>query len=179
MSEPAYINQGATFDPTRKYRYRLWRAWDLNLPRVAFVMLNPSTADETVLDPTLRRCLGYAQAWGCGSFEVVNLFALRSTDPGALLKADDPVGPANDDVIMNTAMYAGIDGQFGIVAGWGAHPSVKLNGRDDEVTYLISRHSAIMRLGMTKNFHPKHPLYLKKDLKPEVYRCKAELSKDF
>jgi len=69
------LNQGAVIDPTGDYRYSLWRVWHPKASRVAFIMLNPSQADATVDDPTIRRCIGFAQRWGYGSLEAVNLFA--------------------------------------------------------------------------------------------------------
>ena len=83
---------GAEFSKDRKYRYRLWREWNKTKPAVLFVMLNPSTADELVLDSTVSRCLSFAKEWGYGRLEVANLFALRATDPKELNKVEDPVG---------------------------------------------------------------------------------------
>ena len=94
------MTSGATFSDDGVYRYRLWREWDADLPSCLFIMLNPSTADATQDDPTIRRCIDYARRWGFGRLEVGNLFALRSTDPKALYAADDPVGPDNDDALM-------------------------------------------------------------------------------
>ena len=90
---------GATCDARRRYRYRLWREWGASPRRVTFIMLNPSTADERVLDPTIRRCIGFAKAWGFDGVDVVNLFAWRSTDPAALARVADPIGPDNDETI--------------------------------------------------------------------------------
>ncbi|TMF61888.1 MAG: DUF1643 domain-containing protein, partial [Chloroflexi bacterium] len=76
LGTPAAV-RGATFSADRRYRYRLWRRWDGARPVVAFVMLNPSTADARRDDPTIRRCIGFAKSWGFGGVEVVNLFAYR------------------------------------------------------------------------------------------------------
>lgn len=113
MSEPVYTSRGATFDLERVYRYSLWREWDPSLRGVLFLMLNPSTADETQVDPTLRRCLGYAQRRGFGSFAVANLSALRSTDPRVLKMAADPVGPGNDAALVEFAHRSAL-----VVCGW-------------------------------------------------------------
>jgi hypothetical protein len=163
MSEPVYLTAGATFDADRRYRYRLWRIWD-SRPRVAFIMLNPSTADETVLDPTLRRCLGFAQSWGCGGFEVGNLFALRSTQPRALYSADDPVGPANDYHLAQIAEAA----KF-VVVGWGAHGHA-FPARVSAVIQILAGRVNVARLGrLTAGGQPRHPLYLRADLQPEPW----------
>lgn len=151
----------ATFDRTRRYRYTLLRAWDRSLPRVGFVMLNPSTADATKLDPTCTRCFRYAKAWGFGSLEVVNIFALRSTDPKGLYLAEDPVGPANDRAIGRAAKRASV-----IVAAWGNHAA--LHDRSVRVRTILSRSAGnrLHHLRLTSKGEPSHPLYLPASLKP-------------
>jgi hypothetical protein len=163
MPEPTYIDQGAKFSPCRKYRYRLWRHWDALRPRrVAFVMLNPSTADETKLDPTLRRCLGFAQAWGYGGFEIVNLFALRSTDPAALRGHADPVGPENDAALLDAAIDCNL-----LICGWGVHGTLLDRARlTEQLLGGVDLHA----LRLTQAGAPGHPLYLPADLKPVLYR---------
>ena len=83
----------AIFSGDRRYRYLLIRRVGTSQSRVLFIMLNPSAADEVRDDPTIRRCIGFARDWGFGLLEVVNLFALMSTNPKTLLDAEDPVGP--------------------------------------------------------------------------------------
>jgi hypothetical protein len=164
MPEPTYIDQGATFSLDRRHRYTLWRAWAPG-PRALFCMLNPSTADESVLDPTLRRCLGFAQRWHFAGFEVVNLFALRSTDPARLCEDADPVGPGNDVAIVEAARRAGV-----VVCGWGVHGT--LRGRDAAVLELLAGVADLVALRLTKGGAPSHPLYLPADLKPLVFRLR-------
>src|SRR5438093_11151238 len=91
---------GAVFDPTRTYRYTLWRAWYPDHPRVVFIMLNPNNANEQKNDPTIRRCITFARSWGFGSVEVVNLFAYRAPHPSQLLKVADPIGAENDHYFL-------------------------------------------------------------------------------
>lgn len=150
----------AVFSEDMLYRYRLERCWDPARRRMLFIMLNPSTADAFVLDPTVRRCVGFARREGCGSVEVVNLFALRSTDPKALYEHEDPVGPDNLEQIAEA-----IDGADILVAAWGAHagplaetvanqPSAVLDLADEAGKSLLC-------LGLTQAGHPCHPLYVK------------------
>jgi hypothetical protein len=73
--------KNALLSPCENYRYWLSRDWDDSLPIVTFIMMNPSTADATIDDATIRKCVGFAKAWGFGRIRVVNLFALRSRDP--------------------------------------------------------------------------------------------------
>ena len=153
MSE---MRSQAELSSDRRYRYRLSRLW-ADGPRVTFVMLNPSTADETADDPTLRRCLGFAKAWGYGGLEVVNLYALRATDPIELWKSDDPVGPENDRYLRE----AGASGAP-LVAAWGAHAK---RARVQEVL-SIPGFDRLTCLRVTKMGYPSHPLYLPKALKP-------------
>jgi hypothetical protein len=97
----------ALFDTTGKYRYLLRREWDATREAIAFVMLNPSTADATVNDATIRRCLNFAIAWGYGSLWVGNLFAYRSSDPKRLYSVIDPIGPGNDEYLRQLAENVG------------------------------------------------------------------------
>lgn len=144
----------ATFSADRKYRYRLSRIFAERPGRVCFLMLNPSTADAAITDPTVERCLRFARSWGAGAVEVVNLFGLRSTDPQALYQHPDPVGPDNDDAIAAAATCATT-----VVAAWGVHGA--LHGRGDEVAAALREAGVrLMALGETKDGHPRHPLYL-------------------
>lgn len=153
----------ATFDETRTYRYTLHRRWAPGGRRVCFCLLNPSTADEFKLDPTLTRCLGYARRWGFHAMETVNIFALRSTDPRGLREHADPIGPGNDRSIRTAARRADL-----VVAGWGSHGS--LLGRGEQVAALLARICDPVCLGLTNAGAPRHPLYLRKDLEPIPFR---------
>lgn len=144
----------ACFDATRTYRYTLERHWGDAKPAV-FVMLNPSTADALTDDPTIRRCVSFAKREGCGGLIVVNLFALRATDPKALYAHPDPVGPENDSIVYE-AHYQGSP----VIAAWGVHGG--FNGRDKRVLWLLE-YCDLMVLGLTKDGHPRHPLYVPGD----------------
>jgi len=150
---------GAAFNVTRTHRYHLWRRWDAAKPSVLFVMLNPSTADEATLDPTIRRCLAYAEDWGYGCLHVANLFALRSTYPEALYRHVDPVGDGNDEWLMRLHREAALT-----VAAWGVHGAHQ--GRGRLVLDALQSVKPVMCLGVTKDGHPKHPLYLKATEQP-------------
>ena len=148
------------------YRYGLLRVWDESLQRVLFIMLNPSTADAYIDDPTIRRCIGFAKSWGFGSIAVANLYPLRSTDPEKLLWHSNPLGVSNNEYIIEMASRCSL-----IVTAWGngkiverlekAYPAYKpLKGlKTHELHYLE----------LSKTGDPKHPLYLKGDLRPTAF----------
>jgi hypothetical protein len=148
---------GATFSKDRRYRYRLWRAWGDPELRCVFVGLNPSTADESNDDPTIRKCVGFAKRWGFGAVDVVNLFAFRSTEPMALLAAEDPVGRDNGYHLSLALKHA-----KRIVWAWGSHGT--------RIQRLILSQAASVRatrrlckvgtLGIAKDASPRHPLML-------------------
>ncbi len=142
---------GASFSADRVYRYSLWRQWNDVLPVFVVIGLNPSTADETLDDPTIRRCLGFAKREGCGALVMLNLFALRATDPKTMLGHPEPIGQHNDSTIRE---YAQREGHV-IVAAWGAHGSHL--GRGETVR---ARVPGLRCFGLTKGGEPKHPLYL-------------------
>lgn len=142
----------AVISTCKRYRYRLSRHWDAALPLCAFVMLNPSTADGTRDDPTIRRCVGFARAWGCGGLVVVNLFAFRSPRPSDLAIVPDPVGPENDTHVLDVCQDAAI-----VVAAWGAEPVAR--DRAEHVVQLLAG-VRLECLGKTKGGFPRHPLYV-------------------
>lgn len=150
-----FLKSDAIISACAKYRYRLYRRWAKG-KQALFVMLNPSTADATEDDPTIRRCIGFAKREGCGGLVVVNLFAFRATSPADLMKAADPVGPENNGHMW--AAMATADGP--IIAAWGAH-GVFMD-RDKDFCRLIDG-KAIYCLGKTMRGQPKHPLYIKAD----------------
>ena len=146
----------AVFSEDRRYRYLLRRRVGDSEKRVLFIMLNPSKADEERNDPTIRRCIGFARSWGFGILEVVNLFALMSTYPKALLKADDPVGPDNDATIC-----AALESADTVVLAWGNH-GLDHEKRVAEVTTMAWKADRPCCLGMTVKGAPRHPLRLPK-----------------
>ncbi|NTI22396.1 DUF1643 domain-containing protein [Rhizobium rhizogenes] len=134
------------------YRYRLERSWDSELPTVAFIMLNPSTADAAQDDPTIRRCVGFAKSWGFGRLIVGNLFALRSTDPTTLYMHSDPIGPDNNAHLRAIAACA-----EQIVFAWGNHGLLHERGR--RVAEMLD-HCNVSALHVTSKGQPGHPLYV-------------------
>jgi len=160
----------AVFDSQRcTYRYLLTRIWDRGLPPVVWVMLNPSTADAMADDPTIRRCTSFAKREKAGGIVVVNLFALRSTDPRALLHHHDPVGPVNDLFIQHA-----VQGAHQVIAAWGA--AGVQHGRGQRVAQMLARRGVeVSCLGTTSTGQPRHPLYLPGGSAIEPY---TEISKE-
>ena len=159
--DEAPARSGAVISPCGAYRYKLTRFWDRpDVPGwVNFVMLNPSTADANLDDPTIRRCVGFAKSWGYGGLVVTNLFAFRATDPAALKTAPDPVGPDNDAMITAVASGAAL-----VVCGWGNHGA---GGRSAHVLGLICAAGATpYALRLTGLKQPTHPLYLPAACRP-------------
>ena len=148
-----------------KYRYLLRRAWDHRQPRALFVMLNPSTADAEIDDATIRSCIRLSKGWGYGSFEVVNLFGLRATDPAELSVSSDPVGPDNDRVSI-----AAIERCDMPICAWGAHWMGELRAKQVWATIKAHRPAAFC-LGTTKFGAPKHPLYIKSGTPLQTYNA--------
>ena len=158
---------GAMFSRCQSYRYLLWRVWQPDLPLWSFGMLNPSTADHEVMDPTIKRCFFRASAGGAGGLIVWNLFAWRSTDPADMKQAGDPVGPAND-----TATLMAVRDCAKNIAGWGAHGDWR--GRDIQVRRLLAMTNVpLCALDFTNAGQPKHPLYLSARLPALPWRYAA------
>jgi hypothetical protein len=161
-----YLEKEADVSPCGLYRYTLTRHWNPDRETVAFCLLNPSTADGERDDPTIRRCVGFADAWGYGRLVVVNLFALRATEPAELRKAADPVGPDNDrHIVEATAGRVTICAWGATVATW---PSHRLRTRV-AIARRVLQWALVRHLGLTKDGHPKHPLYLPADVIPLTF----------
>lgn len=154
------MKRSATFSPCRRYRYALWRDWRDLLGEdggfVMFVGLNPSTADETNDDPTIRRCIRFTQSWGYSRLCMTNLFAWRATKPEDMMAADNPVGPDNDATLLDLASRAAV-----VIAAWGVNGTHL--GRDQAVRAFLPR---LHYLRLTADGHPGHPLYLPGALRP-------------
>jgi hypothetical protein len=158
-----WIENNALFSEDRKYRYRLFRKWGRVNNAILWIMLNPSTADEIKFDPTVRRCFGFSKDWGYSEMLVCNLFALRSTDPKALYKCDDPIGPDNLRWIKQDARYA-----ERVIIAWGNHSNVSPVWKTTVLTAL-DLIKPVYCMGKTKAGEPKHPLYLSAKTKPILY----------
>lgn len=155
---------GAEFSACRRWRTLLWRRWDAAGPVANFLMLNPSTADERVLDPTCARARDYAERWGFGALLVTNVFAWRATEPGRMKAAANPVGEGNDAAILHAARNAQL-----VVCAWGNH-GLHL-ARSGAVQRLLR--GAGVRLHVLRfnaNGEPAHPLYLPGRLRPQPWK---------
>jgi hypothetical protein len=158
MATPEEMYTNALFSACGNYRYTLTRQWDRRKPSVLFIGLNPSTADETKDDPTIRRCIGFARCWGFGGIMMGNLFAYRATDPKDMLRQIEPVGQNNDRNLLDMADRADMT-----VAAWGNHGAHMK--RADAVRNLLAGRE-VFYLGLTGAGQPKHPLYLRHDTAP-------------
>lgn len=154
------VHRSAVISDCKRYRYRLYRSWG-DGPFVVFLMFNPSTADAEIDDPTIRKCIGFAKRWGYPGLTVVNLFALRSTDPKAVGRAlyAEAVGPENDSAILAACGTA-----KEVIAAWGCGQHMKGHrDRPTKVLKLIRETLPDLRiscLGLSADGSPRHPLML-------------------
>lgn len=139
----------------------LTRIWEPEGRRALFIMLNPSTATEVQNDPTVERCERRARTLGFGAFRVTNIFAWRDTDPRKMRAAAEPVGSENDKAILDSCGWADQ-----IICGWGTHGAHLDRGLKVE-TLLRDSGQEVYHLGLTKEGHPKHPLYIAYAQQPE------------
>lgn len=178
------MTRETVFSKCRRYRYTLWREWgDVRsmfapdphfdyLPGrpnqyIQFIGLNPSTADEKIDDPTVRRCINYAKRWGFGAMCMTNLFAWRATDLKEMKKVERPISAAEDEPYGNDFWLRTISsGASMVIAAWGKDGNHL--GRGEEVAGKIE--CVLHCLGVNKDGSPAHPLYLKNDAQPEVWK---------
>lgn len=166
MEDNNKIYSSAILSDCNKYRYVLTRMWDESKPLVMFIMLNPSTADHSKDDPTIRRCIGFAKSWGYGGIIVCNLFAYRATNPKELLTVDNPFGDQNAYLLREMLNEVSI-----VVCAWGNGTIIKKILKDkspiDVGGYIDT--DKLHYIELSKDGIPKHPLYLKKYLTPKLY----------
>ncbi len=149
---------GANFSPDRRYRYGLYRVWDKTKPQAMFIGLNPSTAEEEVNDPTVRRCIRFAMDLGYGGLIMSNAFAFRATSPEILKSVPDPVGQENDAWLQRLSQQATI-----VIAAWGNHGAYRQRGQ--QIRKLLPK---LYCFGKTGAGEPKHALYLPASLRPQT-----------
>jgi hypothetical protein len=150
---------GACFSSCRKYRYVLWRKWDMSKPKAMFIGLNPSTANETESDNTIKRVVKIARNWGCGGIYMCNLFSIISSDPKILKTCPDPQ-MGNDGWLIYTSKKC-----ERVVFAWGAFKEAKERCKE-----VIAMFPDAYALEILKDGSPKHPLYVKGDTVPVLYR---------
>jgi hypothetical protein len=162
MPVPANLQRSAIISTDERYRYRLSRWWNDKLPWVTYLMLNPSTADALIDDATIRKCIGFAERWGYGGIDVINLFALRSRDPLGILTEPFPAGPEYMSHLFDAIKKSKL-----LIAAWGCESTLKKS------PVLLKRPAAVLTtirtvrpdlpvqcLGMSKTGNPYHPLML-------------------
>ena len=159
-----YRESWTEFSPGRNWRYRLVRVWDSKRPRLAWVILNGSDADEHHNDPTVRRCISFARAWGYGGVDIANLYGLVSKNPGALRRHSDPVGADNDRHLAAVCSENDLT-----VLAWGPDACAD---RVHAVTQMLRRLTeshggSLAVLGWTQGEQPLHPLLAPKDATPK------------
>lgn len=156
-------DRDAVFSSCERYRYRLRRTWDRSRPGVLFVMLNPSTADADVDDPTIIRCMGFARDLGFGELLVGNLYAFRATDPAALVAERNSIGEGNDEHLRTMIHSSSMT-----IAAWGAHSMA--SKLDAGATELLTEERPLMCLGRTRlGGYPRHPVRLAATTRLEWY----------
>lgn len=155
----------AYFSPDMTHRYWLARDWDRSLPRLAFVMLNPSTADKRWNDPTVARCEYFADRWGFGGYVVVNVFSYRATDPRELLTVPNPAGLPRNATFLALAMR-----EPGVVLAWGTHGGPWAQSFAASIPTLRQGMNPALCLGVNADGSPKHPLYIRGNTDPMIWR---------
>lgn len=162
---PEQEPNGAEFSDCKKYRYRLWRTWDSKKPKLYFILMNPSTADEVKNDPTIERQCRRAKRLGFGSVVILNCGAIRETDSRKAWANDDPIGPHNFATIKE-AIAGFPDAVF--VAGWG-RPGHNHRASAEILEIFRETRQPLWCLGKNGDGSPKHPLYVGYDTKLEIY----------
>ena len=162
----------AEFSPDRVYRYTLTRQWD-DGKCIAWLMFNPSSATAESDDPTIRKCIGFSRRWGYGRLVIVNLYAVRSSDPSRVKRLTDPVGPLNNYWITKAVSEA-----REVVCAWGCAQHLStINSRIHEaINLIVPDDCPLICLGYRKDGHPRHPLMVSYDTPRQPFTLANEFS---
>jgi hypothetical protein len=159
----------AIFSPDRKLRYVVTRKLGESSRVLAAIGLNPSKADAFRNDPTVKRCINFAAAWGCGLYVMLNASAFRATEPSDMAAAArdgiDVVGPHNATFIAAVFELLGADDVA--LAAWGVNAEFARVQRIAGLAYGAGIQLAC--LGMTKSGAPRHPLYVHGSTMPQPW----------
>jgi hypothetical protein len=164
MTLDLFDNNGAVISDCGLYRYQLWRIWNDKKPKVLFIMFNPSKADASKNDATLRRCMKFARAWGYGGVYLGNVLAYRATKPADLKKVDYELLEGDDNMLHIDEMATKCQN---IVFAWGDLPSKLFT---EDVLFRLKFPLAFC-LGKTISGNPRHPLYIKGSVKPNLFNA--------
>ena len=166
MTDHEATNDGAVFSPDRLFRYKLWRCWDYG-PSLIVIGCNPSVADETSDDPTIRRCIGYAKREGLAGLVMLNVHPYRATDPRDLQRYERSVIGQSAPITINAEHIRHtirdsqiVWGQSYVLAAWGNHGEKYAERTNQE---LVALGVGVACLGMTRRGQPRHPLYMRAD----------------
>lgn len=148
------IKSSADFSDCAQYRYNLKRKFSEGCRTINFIMLNPSTANELVNDPTIAKCENRTIKLGFNKLVITNLFAFRATNPNDMMLVDDPIGEKNDTYILEHAKLSEV-----VVCAWGNHGEYRY--RSQEVVTMLKKHNIkLYALKLNSSGEPAHPLYL-------------------
>ena len=153
-----YLTTRAEVSACGQYRHSLTRRWvnpHGNLA-IVFIGLNPSTADGELDDPTIRRCVDFANGLGGSRLTMINLFDFRATQPADMRKQNKPISEHNEEHVIRALINADI-----VVAAWGN--GGRYRGAGLQMRKLAhDKKVKLHHLGLTMDAQPKHPLYLAK-----------------
>lgn len=169
LAVDASVKSEAVFSACGTRRTLLTRCWDESLPSIMFIGMNPSTADVQVDDPTVRKECGYARRWGYGGIIKCNVMDYRATDPRTLLTVG-PSTPNNLDQIQQQ-----LNRVSSVVAVWGRLPPVLKCHAQAVAQLLVNFPGTVLCLGVNQDGSPRHPLYLRNDLKPVPFEARSVL----
>ena len=155
-----YLKKDAIISDNDKHRYCLSRIWSNGDNIVAFIGLNPSTADANKDDSTITKCVNYAKQWGFDGLYMINLFSFRATDKEEMLKDDNPTNAENDKCINKYINKANK-----VICAWGNDGVFKNRHK-----YIIDNFENLYCLTINKTGQPHHPMYLKLDIQPIKYK---------
>jgi hypothetical protein len=169
-----FMRRDAVFSVDRAHRLELTRVWDRALPMLVVCMLNPSTADHEVEDPTLLALIHFGKLWGYGGLRIVNLYSLRTSKPAEMFAALDRATHVDNERYRAEATFYARDHGGRMLAAWG-------NGGAVRATFFSAwavQHVDLVCLGTTLSGAPKHPMArgqhrIPRDQMPMVWRARS------